>query len=75
MKSNRTFRFLAAIAAMSIAAINSCLATDAGINRLIAVTQMKADAANEEALKGAEKQQNNVATQKRIRAAQRRLRD
>lgn len=44
-----------------------------GIGRLIAVTQMKADNANTEAMEGADKQRDLIAQQKKIRGAQAQL--
>ena len=46
-----------------------------GINRLIVVTQMKSDNANEEALHGADKQRGLIKAQKDLRGQQRALDD
>ncbi|MFO0727916.1 MAG: hypothetical protein U1E65_29320 [Myxococcota bacterium] len=46
-----------------------------GINRLMVVTQMKSDNANEEALHGADKQRDLIKHQKDLRAEQRALDD
>ncbi|MFO0727915.1 MAG: hypothetical protein U1E65_29315 [Myxococcota bacterium] len=46
-----------------------------GINRLMVVTQMKSDNANEEALHGADKQRDLIKSQKDLRAQQRALDD
>ena len=42
-----------------------------GINRLIAVTQMKSNSANEDALRGAAQQRALIGQQKQLRAVQR----
>ena len=46
-----------------------------GINRLIVVTQLKSDNANEEALHGADKQRDLIKAQKDLRAQQRAVDD
>lgn len=72
---NRKTRFWlihAAIAAVLGMASGTASATD-GITRLIAVTQMKAANANDDALKGAEQQRELVKQQQQLRDRQKSL--
>lgn len=68
----RTFLTAAALAAMLGVTLGTASAAD-GINRLIAVTQLKTQNANDEALNGADRQRELVKKQKQLRERQKSL--
>jgi hypothetical protein len=71
LASKRVQISLAAFATVGMVAIATPAAAAAdGIARLIAVTQMKANNANDEALEGANKQRRLIREQKSLRATQ-----
>src|SRR5947207_1950115 len=70
LASKRVQISLAAFATVGMVAIATPAAAADGIARLIAVTQMKANNANDEALEGTNKQRRLIREQKSLRATQ-----
>ena len=73
MKTTQTLAIATLTVAVLVSPLGCSWAGSDGINDLIAVTKMKADQANQEAMHAAEKQRENLSRKEQIRAAQKRL--